>query len=418
MTPDASHHIHIQIPENLKPQDGRFGAGPSRVRPESIEALQNEASAFLGTSHRRNTIRDRVRQLQDGLSELFQLPDGWEVLLNNGGATLLWDALSFGIIRQRSCHFAFGEFSQKFSKVTREAPHLSDPLIISSEPGTHPDIVSQTEILHTETTAQEIFNNKISQSEISQSAWESTTKAVATGDSVDCYALTHNETSTGVAMELKRPQGAEAEGALVLVDATSAAGGMMFDPTQVDVYYFSPQKCFAADGGLWLGAFSPAAIARIEEIHQSGRWSPPTLDMSIALENSRLNQTYNTPALATIHLTCNQVEWMLSNGGLKWAAGRCAESATIIYGWAEKSQFAEPFVKDSLIRSPVVATIDVDGVSADEIAGVLRANGIVDTESYRKLGRNQLRIALFPAIEPSEVEALCACVDYVAEALS
>lgn len=365
----------ITIPDNLKPKDGRFGSGPSRVRPESVTDLKAIANTYLGTSHRRPGVRAVVQRLREGLHELLMLPADWEILLSNGGATQFWDSACFGLITQQSCHFSFGEFSDKFSRAVAAAPHLNEPIREVSEPGVHPEIVSHP--------------------------------------GVDVYALTHNETSAGVAMGLKRPPGTKAADALVLVDATSAAGGMMFDSAEIDVYYFSPQKCFGADGGLWLGAFSPAAIERIEQLHESERWVPPTLDLHIALTNSRLQQTYNTPALATIYLTLSTVEWMLDNGGLGWAAGRCQASADAVYGWAEASDYAMPFVAEPY-RSPVVATIDfVEEVVADDVAAVLRANGIVDVESYRKLGRNQLRIALFPVIDPEEESALCDCIDFV-----
>ena len=369
----------IIIPEHLKPQDGRFGSGPSRLRPQAIEELQEVSRTYLGTSHRRPTVRAVVQRLQAGLRELLKLPEDWEILLGNGGATQFWDAACFGLIDQQSCHFCFGEFSEKFYRAASQVPHLQPPVQEVSPHGSHPEITAHP--------------------------------------GVDAYALTHNETSAGVAMELRRPPGTKAEEALVLVDATSAAGGMRFDPVEIDVYYFSPQKCFGADGGLWLAGCSPAASSRIEQLHQAQRWTPPTLDLHIALENSRLHQTYNTPALATIYLTLSSVEWMLAQGGLDWTTQRCAESAAVVYDWAEKSDFATPFVAEPY-RSPVVATIDFsDDIQADDVAAVLRANGIVDVESYRKLGRNQLRISLFPIITPEEEAALCACIDYVVSQL-
>lgn len=366
----------IVIPPDLKPSDGRFGSGPSKVRPEAISAFAAVADSYMGTSHRRPGVRDVVNRLRSGLTDLFELPAGYEVLLGNGGTTMLWDALTFGLIRERSQHLSFGEFSSKFAAAVASTPHLEAPEIIESAPGTHP---------------------------------------VPVASNVDVYALTHNETSTGVAMPLVRPDGTDG---LVAVDATSAAGGLRWDPSEVDVYYFAPQKCFAADGGLWLACCSPAAVARIEELAASDRWIPAALDLGIALDNSRKDQTYNTPSLATIFLTVDQVEWMNSNGGLEWAARRCDRSAETIYGWAEASEYASPFVVDVSQRSHVVATIDLDdSVSADVVSAVLRANGIVDTESYRKLGRNQLRIALFPAIEPDDVAALCACIDTVVSSM-
>jgi phosphoserine aminotransferase len=369
----------ITIPADLLPSDGRFGSGPSKVRPEAVEALAASGRDYLGTSHRQGTVRFVVSALRNGLSELFVLPDGYEIILGNGGTTSFWDALTFAFIDRRSQHLSFGEFSSKFAAAVAAAPHLDDPDVVESAPGTHPEA-----------------------------------KGVP---GVDTYALTHNETSTGVMMPLRRPEGAD-DGSLVVVDATSGAGGLRFDPDQVDVYYFAPQKCLGSDGGLWLAAVSPAAIERIERIGSSGRWIPSSLDLTIALDNSRKDQTYNTPALATVFLAANQVEWFNHNGGLEWAAGRCDRSAATIYEWAEASDYASPFVPDPADRSPVVATIDLDGsVDALTVSAVLRRNGIVDTESYRKLGRNQLRIALFPAIEPDDIAQLTRCIDNVVSAL-
>jgi phosphoserine aminotransferase len=366
----------ISIPADLLPADGRFGCGPSKVRPEQVEALAKAGSDYLGTSHRQARVRFEVGGLRNGLAELLALPDGYEILLGNGGTTAFWDAASFGLIRERSQHLTFGEFSSKFATVARKAPHLGEPTVIDSEPGTHPDAVAE--------------------------------------DGVDAYCLTHNETSTGVAMPIARPSGTSADEALVLVDATSGAGGLRVDLNECDVYYFAPQKCLAADGGLWLAAVSPAAVERIEQISASGRWVPAFLDLGIALTQSRLDQTYNTPALATILLAREQVDWLCSNGGLEWAASRCDRSAEVIYGWADAHELATPFVTDPAARSHVVATIDLDdAVDADVVSKVLRANGVVDTESYRKLGRNQLRIALFPAIDPSDVEQLTKSIDFV-----
>jgi phosphoserine aminotransferase len=370
----------ISIPYDLLPSDGRFGCGPSRIRPDAIEMLAGSAGHFLGTSHRQAAVRFKVGELRNGIAELFSLPDGYEVLLGNGGTTAFWDAATFGLIDRRSQHLAFGEFSSKFAAAAAAAPHLDEPDVISAEPGDHPLPTARA--------------------------------------GIDAYCLTHNETSTGVAMPLARPDGAD-PGALVLVDATSAAGGLRFDPAQVDAYYFAPQKCLASDGGLWLAACSPAAIERIERINTSGRWTPAFLDLSIALANSRQDQTYNTPALATLFLAVEQVRWILENGGLEFAARRCDRSAAIIYGWAEAHPHARPFVADPAKRSHVVATIDFDDdVDAATVAAVLRANGIVDVEPYRKLGRNQLRVALFPAIDPEDVEALTRCVDHVIGQLS
>jgi phosphoserine aminotransferase len=370
----------IRIPAELLPTDGRFGCGPSKVRQEAVDALAAEAGTYLGTSHRQGTVRFMVSRLRNGIAELLALPDGYEVLLGNGGTTVFWDAAVFGLIERRSQHLVFGEFSSKFADAAARAPFLDEPSMPKSEPGTAP--------------------------------------TAAATDGVDLYALTHNETSTGVAVEPRRVEGAD-PGALIAVDATSAAGGLMFDPSEVDAYYFAPQKCLASDGGLWLAACSPAAIERIERIRESDRWVPASIDLGIALDNSRLDQTYNTPALATIFLAVQQIEWINHQGGLRWAAGRCDRSAEAIYSWAEASDFATPFVADPAHRSHVVATIDLDDrVPATAVSGVLRANGIVDTDSYRKLGRNQLRIALFPAIEPDDVVALTHCIDHVVSAMS
>ena len=368
----------IRIPADLLPRDGRFGSGPSKVRPEAVEALRSAATTVLGTSHRQAPVKSLVHRLRLGLSELFGLPDGYEVVLGNGGATAFWDVATFCLIERHSQHLSFGEFSSKFAAAAKAAPHLDDPLVIDAPPGTHP--------------------------------WPSPTPGV------DLYALTHNETSTGVMMDLRRPEGTE--GALVAVDATSGAGGLRFDPAQVDVYYFAPQKSFASDGGLWVALLSPAALERVTRIHDSGRWVPASLDLSIAVEQSRLDQTYNTPALATIIMFVNQLEWMLEGGGLDFAAGRSEASARNLYGWAEESAFATPFVAKPDERSNVVATIDFsDEVDAAAVARVLRANGIVDTEPYRKLGRNQLRVAMFPAVDPDDVAALTRCIDHVVAAL-
>jgi len=369
---------NLTLPADLLPADGRFGCGPSKVRQEAVDALARVAPTYLGTSHRQGTVRFEVARLRNGIAELFALPDGYEVLLGNGGSTVFWDIASFGLIERRSQHLSFGEFSSKFAAVTQRAPHLEDPEVFESAYGTHP-----------------------------------LPRATA---GIDTYALTHNETSTGVATTPQRPDGTD-PGALVLVDATSAASGLRFDPAQTDVYYFAPQKCLASDAGLWLGTFSPTAIERIERISASGRWIPTSLDLKTALDNSRLDQTYNTLALATVFLAAEQIDWVNGNGGLAWAAGRCDRSAEIIYTWAEQSDFATPFVVDPAMRSHVVATIDFDEVDAATVSALLRKQGIVDTESYRKLGRNQIRVALFPAIEPDDVAALCACIDHLVERL-
>ncbi|MCC5952341.1 MAG: phosphoserine transaminase [Acidimicrobiia bacterium] len=365
----------ITIPSELLPADGRFGCGPSKVRPSAVDALAAAGRTYLGTSHRQATVRSMVGRLREGLTELFGLPDGYEVALGNGGTTVLWDALTFGLIERRSQHLTFGEFSSKFATCARQAPHLDDPEVIEAPVGSAPTPIAR--------------------------------------EGIDVYALTHNETSTGVAATPTRPDGATAD-ALVAVDATSAAGGLRFDPHQVDAYYFAPQKCLASDGGLWLAALSPVAIERIERIAASDRWIPASLDLATALDNSRKNQTYNTPSLATVLLAVEQVEWILANGGLEWAAGRCDTSAATIYEWADAGELTTPFVSDPALRSHVVATIDVDErVDATVVAATLRANGIVDTEPYRKLGRNQLRVALFPAIDPADVVALTRCIDHV-----
>ena len=376
--PEANSTPTITIPAELLPSDGRFGCGPSKVRAEAVAALAAEAPEYLGTSHRQPTVKFMVARLRNAIAEMFALPDGYEVLLGNGGTTVFWDAATFGLINDRSQHLSFGEFSSKFAKAAAQAPFLGDPEVITSETGTHPLPVANPEI--------------------------------------DLYGLTHNETSTGVSMTIARPEGATG---LVAVDATSAAGGLRVDPNQFDVYYFAPQKCLASDGGLWLAACSPAAIERIEQIKASGRWIPASIDLSVALENSRKDQTYNTPSLATIHLAVSQVEWINNNGGLEFAAGRCDESAENMYGWAEKSDYASPYVANPDERSHVVATIDLDDkIDAGQVSKILRANGIVDTEAYRKLGRNQLRVAMFPAIEPDDIAALTGCIDHVVDALS
>ncbi|MFN2502677.1 MAG: phosphoserine transaminase [Acidimicrobiales bacterium] len=370
----------IRLPHDLRPSDGRFGSGPSKVRQEAVVALAAAAPTYLGTSHRQEGVRSVIRRLRAGLGELFALPDGYEVVLGNGGAACFWDIATFWLVERRSQHLVFGQFSSSFAKTVRAAPHLDDPDVISSDHGTHPQ--------------------------------------PRPAEGVDLYALTHNETSTGVAMEVRRPAGAD-PASLVAVDATSAAGGLRVDPTQADVYYFAPQKCFAADGGLWAAFCSPAALERVERLAAGGRWSPPFLSLPTALEQSRLDQTYNTPGLATLFLFAHQLDWMLENGGLEWATSRCDASAATVYGWAEKSPYARPFVADRSQRSHVVATVDLDdAVDAKTVTGLLRANGIVDIESYRGLGRNQLRIALYPAIDPDDVSILTQAVDYVVGALT
>lgn len=376
--PTADPIPDITIPAEMRPADGRFGCGPSKVRPEAIEALVADAPTYLGTSHRQATVKFMVARLRNAIAEVFALPDGYEVALGNGGTTVFWDALSFGLVEQRSQHLSFGEFSSKFAKVVAAAPFLAEPEVVETEPGTHPEAVAS--------------------------------------EGIDVYALTHNETSTGVSMTITRPQGASG---LVAVDATSAAGGLRIDMNQADVYYFAPQKCLASDGGLWIAICSPAAIERVTRIKESGRWIPTSIDLATALDNSRKDQTYNTPALATIHLAVSQLEWFTHNGGLEFAAGRCDANAKAMYDWAEASEFATPFVTDPAMRSHVVATIDIDdSIDASAVSKVLRANDIVDTEAYRKLGRNQLRIGMFPAIDTADISALTACIDHVVAALA
>jgi len=375
----SSSNPDITLPADLRPADGRFGCGPSKVRAEGLAALAAVAPTYLGTSHRQSPVRSVVGRLRAGMAELFALPDGYEVVLGNGGAACFWDVASFSLIERRSQHLSFGNFSESFATMVGAAPHLDAPHVIESPAGTHPEAKPNPD--------------------------------------VDAYALTHNETSTGVAMEILRP--APAGEGLVLVDATSAAGGMRVDPTQFDAYYFSPQKGFGADGGVWIALCSPDAVERVDKIKATGRWIPESLSLGTALDNARLDQTYNTPGLATLFLMCDQLEWILANGGLEWAASRCEASANILYGWAEKSAYATPFVADTADRSPVVGTVDLDAsVDAKAVTKALRANGIVDTEPYRRLGRNQLRIAMFPAVDPDDVAVLTGAVDYVVSALS
>jgi phosphoserine aminotransferase len=376
---DKTRVSEIRIPDKLKPADGRFGSGPGKVRPEAVRALADVATSYLGTSHRQQTVRDQVARLRRAVAELFAAPDGYEVILANGGTTAFWDAATFGLIRDRAQFASFGEFGAKFAQAAEAAPFLGRPTVHKGEPGS--------------------------------------AAALSAEAGVDAYATPHNETSTGVIVPVHRVAGADEAvegGALMLHDATSAAGAVEVDLGQTDVYYFAPQKAFGSEGGLWIALMSPAALARIEQISAGGRWVPAFLDLATAVEQSRLQQTYNTPALATIFLAAEQTEWTLANGGLSWAAKRSAESAGVIYGWAERSAVAYPFVADPALRSPAVATIDFDeSIDAAALAATLRANGILDTEPYRKLGRNQLRIALYPTIDPSDVEALTACIDYV-----
>ncbi|MBM3730703.1 MAG: phosphoserine transaminase [Actinobacteria bacterium] len=373
---NAKSPQEIRIPPELLPRDGRFGCGPSKIRPEQLATLSGRGGALMGTSHRQAPVKSLVGSVRSGLSQFFGLPDGWEIVLGNGGSTVFWDVATFGLIGSRSEHLVFGEFSSKFAEAAAAAPHLGDPVVVSSEPGAHPAPL-QAE--------------------------------------VDVYAFTHNETSTGVAMHLARPS--FSGDALIVVDATSAAGGLLWDPADVDVYYFAPQKCFASDGGLWLAACAPAAVERVNKIAASKRWCPAALDMKIALDNSVANQTYNTPALATLILLDEQVRWMLDNGGLPWCAARSRESSDHLYSWADSRSWASPFVADPAHRSAVVGTVDLDGVDAGDINAALRANGVVDTDSYRKLGRNQLRVGMFPAIDPDDVRQLTRCIDFVVERL-
>ena len=367
----------ITIPDSIKPADGRFGSGPSKVRPEAVEALAATGTDYLGTSHRQATVQFVVGSLRNLLAEILALPDGYEVLLGNGGTTAFWDAATFGLIDLPQPAPRPSASSRRSSPPgVAAAPHLADPTIIASDPGTHPAAGRRGRHRRLLPDPQRDLDGR--------------------GDAA-------------------RP--ARADDGLVLVDATSAACGMRVDLSVTDVYYFAPQKALAADGGLWLAVCSPAAIERIEWLAASERWIPPSLDLKIALDNSRKDQTYNTPALATIFLAEAQARWVADNGGLEFAAGRSETSARTLYGWAEDRDFATPFVADPAMRSPVVGTIDFEGVDANTIAAVLRANGIVDTDSYRKLGRNQLRIAMFPAIEPSDIEALTACIDHVVAAL-
>jgi phosphoserine aminotransferase len=377
--PEAATAASIVIPADLKPADGRFGSGPSKIRPEALEALATTGSQVLGTSHRQAPVKSLVRRVQEGLATLFDLPDGYEVVLGNGGATAFWDIAAFGLVRTRSQHLSFGEFSAKFSKVTAAAPFLDEPSVVTGAPGTLPAPVAE--------------------------------------EGVDAYAWPHNETSTGVMAPIRRVAGAD-DDALVLIDATSGAGGLPVDISQADAYYFAPQKSFASDGGLWVALLSPAALERVEQITASGRWVPDFFSLPTAIDNSRKNQTYNTPAVATLFLFAEQLDWMNGNGGLEFVTARTAQSAAALYGWAEATEYTTPFVADPAARSHVVGTIDLDdAIDASAVAAALRANGIVDTEPYRKLGRNQLRVAMYPAVDPADVAALTGCIDFVVGSL-
>ena len=370
---------NVTIPADLLPLDGRFGCGPSKVRPAQIDYLASVGRTVLGTSHRQGPVRNLVAQIRDGLGDLFSLPEGYEIVLGNGGSTAFWDIAAFGLVRDRAQHLAFGEFSAKFASVTRKAPFLGDPTIITGEPGTLPSPRAEA--------------------------------------GIDVYAWAHNETSTGVMAPVRRVEGAD-DGALVVIDATSGAGGLPLDAAEADVYYFGPQKCFAADGGLWIAAFSPAALARVEQIAAAGRWVPDFFSLPTAINNSRLNQTYNTPAVSTLALLSNQISWINDQGGLEWAVKRTTDSSSRLYEWAETTAYASPFVADPAARSLVVGTIDfTDAVDAASVAAALRANGVVDVEPYRKLGRNQLRVGMFPAVDPEDISRLIASIEYVVAAI-
>ena len=369
----------LHIPTDLLPQDGRFGAGPSKIQTSHLDALAATGTSLLGTSHRQAPVKDTVGRVRDGLATLFDLPEGHQVVLGNGGATAFWDIATYGLIREKSQHLSFGEFSSKFAKAAQQAPWLAEPSVITSEPGSRPDAVAE--------------------------------------DGVDAYAWAHNETSTAVMAPVVRPAGA-ADDALVLVDATSGAGGLPVDLNEVDAYYFAPQKCFASDGGLWIAILSPRALARVDEIAATDRHVPAFFDLPTAIDNSAKNQTYNTPSVATLFLMAEQLDWMNAQGGLAGMVERTTASSDALYGWAEKTAYTTPYVENPDHRSLVIGTIDFDeSIDAAQVAKTLRANGIVDTEPYRKLGRNQLRIAMYPAIDPSDVEALTACIDYVVDNL-
>ncbi|MGH3853604.1 MAG: phosphoserine transaminase [Pseudonocardiaceae bacterium] len=368
----------LTIPAGLKPADGRFGCGPTKIRPEQLAALATTGASIMGTSHRQRPVKSLVGRIRAGLRELFALPEGYEVVLGNGGTTAFWDAAALGLVRERSLHLSYGEFSAKFAAVTARAPFLADPVLVSAPPGDAPQPVADP--------------------------------------SCDLIGWAHNETSTGVMVPVCRPAGSS--GALVAIDATSGAGGLPLRAADVDVYYFAPQKCFASDGGLWIALFSPAALERVAEISAAPRWVPEFLSLSIALDSSLKDQTYNTPAVATLLLLVDQIEWMLAAGGLDWCVARTTDSSSRLYSWAQSSPYATPFVTDPAKRSLVVGTVDfADSVDAAALAAVLRANGIVDVEPYRKLSRNQLRIGMFPAVDPDDVSALTACIDWVLERL-
>jgi phosphoserine aminotransferase len=365
----------VKIPTDLLPADGRFGAGPSKIQTSHLDALAATGSSLMGTSHRQAPVRNTVGRVREGLADLFSLPDGYQVVMGNGGATAFWDIATFGLVEKKSQHLSFGEFSSKFAKASAAAPWLDAPSVIESEPGSRPVAVAE--------------------------------------DGVDAYAWAHNETSTAVMAPVVRPEGADG---LVLIDATSGAGGLPVDLTEVDTYYFAPQKCFASDGGLWIALMSPAALDRAAAIGASDRHIPAFFDLPTAIDNSAKNQTYNTPGVATLFLMAEQLDWMNAQGGLKGMVERTTASSDALYGWAERTSYTTPYVADPTHRSLVIGTIDFDeSIDAAAIAATLRANGIVDTEPYRKLGRNQLRVAMYPAIDPADVEALTKCIDYVVE---
>ena len=383
MTPSPlTAETQLVLPEQLRPADGRFGCGPSKVPLPALARLTSEGGAVMGTSHRQKPVKALVGEVRAGLSELFSAPEDYEVVLGNGGATAFWDAAAFGLLRERSLHLTFGEFTQKFAAVSSGAPFLKDPVIVSADPGDAPDPAA--------------------------------VGAAARDAGADGVAWAHNETSTGVMVPVLRPAGAE--DALVVIDATSGAGGLPLEATLADAYYFAPQKGFASDGGLWIALLSPAAQARISELEASDRWIPPFLSLHTALENSVKDQTYNTPAVATLFLLAEQIRWMLAEGGLDWCVSRTSASSGHLYEWAERGAHTTPFVTDPAKRSLVVGTIDFDeAVDAAAVASALRANGIVDVEPYRKLGRNQLRVGMFPAVDPADVQALTACIDWIVE---
>lgn len=365
------------IPAELLPSDGRFGSGPSKIREAQIDALVAASKHTMGTSHRQAPVKNLLGSVREQLSQLFALPQDWEVVFGNGGASMFWDAATFGLINNRSEHLVFGEFSSKFADAARKAPHLQEPVVVDAPPGT----IAEVELAD-----------------------------------VDTYCFTHNETSTGATMPLVRPT--SPQDALVVVDATSAAGGIVWSTKEVDVYYFSPQKGFGSEGGTWIALCSPRALERINSIAATKRWCPTSLNLAVALENSRANQTYNTPSISTFVLLNNQLQWMLENGGLEWCVQRTTQSSQYLYDWATRQSFAAPFVHNPAYRSPVVGTIDLDGVDASAVNSILRENGIVDTDSYRKLGRNQIRVSMFPSVEPADIQQLTKCIDYIVEHLS